>query len=214
MKSVAATSRAPLVTGFPAFLPGRGPEPLFMGWVGWILLATNPFGLVAATGLGHNRFANGQIQLWRLADYVEIWPHEQVRAAILEDVMIGRLMARLGRKVEVLRLSDVLGVRMYENWRQALDGMSKNSYEIVGNGPGTLALAAFLLLAGWGWAPAGLTGYALLVAGFGFAARICRFPLWTVPLAPLMLSIGAVAVVRSFVWRRTGRVRWRGRTYA
>ncbi len=42
--------RVGVLTGFPAIRPGRGLEPLFLAWVGWILLASNPFGLPTHLG--------------------------------------------------------------------------------------------------------------------------------------------------------------------
>lgn len=207
-----AGRRCPLVTGFPRLVAGRGLEPLVLGWVGWILLATNPFGLVSRTGRGHNRFANGQVMLWRKSSYVEILPHQAVRGRVLEDVMIGRLMAREGWPVEVANLCDVLQVRMYRNWREALDGMSKNSFEIAGSVAGTTALAAFLLVCGWLWTLAWPAAYAALALSALAAGRVVRYPVWTAPLAPIWLSAGALTLVRSAAWRRRGRVVWKGRT--
>src|ERR1019366_7317804 len=57
--------RTSVISGFPHIIPGRGIEPLFLAWVGWVLLATNPYGLVSLTGKGHNRFTNGQFGCWR-----------------------------------------------------------------------------------------------------------------------------------------------------
>lgn len=204
--------RPPVLTGFPKGLPGRGIEPLFLAWVGWILLATNPFALVSRTRKGHSRFTNGQFTVWQADVYTRLWPNELLRDRILEDVLIGRLLAKEGIRVETVNASAVLGVRMYETWRQALDGMSKNSYEITGSALGTFVLALlFVAIAlGWVFAPWGL---ALLMLSGLAAALTMRYVLWVVPVMPIAVLIGAFTLVRSWLWRRQGKVTWKGRVY-
>lgn len=203
---------APVVTGFPKVLPGRGIEPLFLAWVGWILLATNPFGLVSRTRMGHNRFTNGQVVLWRATLYTEIWPHERVRGAILEDVKVGRLLAKEGVRVEVANLSRVVAVRMYDTWRQTLDGMSKNSYEVTGSALGTILLALFLLGLSSAWVLVPWTNLPFLISGL-CVVLVCRTVLWPVLFMPLVPAIGAFTLLRSLWWRKTGRTVWKGRQY-
>lgn len=214
MRSMSKGSR--VVTGFPRLLPGKGLEPLVLAWVPWILLATNPFGLVSRSGMGHNRFTNGQVVLWPNEIYWRLDPHSTVRGTILEDVAIGRLLARENVSVEVANLSHLISVRMYDTAGSAFDGMTKNSFEITGGTPSTLLAAAGLLLAAWGWALAGsFWPWALgcLLASKLFSDRVVRFPLWTIPFAPLSISIGALVLVRSSIWRARGSVLWKGRTY-
>ncbi len=208
--------RIPVITGFPQIRSGKGIEPLFLGWVGWILLATNPFGLVGRSGMGHNRFLNGQIQMWRTSRYAEIWPNERVKDKIMEDVQMGRDLARLKVPVEVSNLSDALSVRMYETWRETLDGMSKNSFEITGSYPGTAAVAALFLFAGWGWLLAGSGSLALLAAltlSGVVVARTVKASMLAALVMPLVLTLGAFTLLRSAWWRKTGRVVWKGRSY-
>ena len=215
MRGLAARARPGVgaITGFPTVLPGRSVEPLFLAWVGWIILASNPFALVARSGLGHSRFLNGQVTMWRREVYARLEPNAAVRGRIMEDVGMGRLLAREGVAVDVANLSRVLAVRMYDTWRQTLDGMSKNSHEIAGNAFGTLAIAALLLLVAWSWAFAGPVAAGLFWASGLFVALTCRTPLWPVLLLPVALTIGASTLVRSLVWHRRGAVRWKGRTY-
>jgi glycosyltransferase involved in cell wall biosynthesis len=204
------------VSGFPQVVPGRGIEPLFLAWVGWSLLATNPFGVVARTGMGHNRFTNGQFHAWRREVYTRYWPNEQVRAHVMEDVTMGRLMAREGVPIEVVNVSSVLGVRMYETWRQTLDGMSKNAYEITGSAGGTVALALLMLFLGWAWLLAGawwpVALGVFLLSGLAVVATV-RTKLWPAFALPVAMTICAYTLLRSLAWRRAGKVVWKGRTY-
>lgn len=205
-----------VVTGFGKMIPGRGIEPLFLGWVGWILLCTNPYGLVNRSGLGHSRFTNGQIHCWRAEVYARLWPNERVKGSVLEDIKIGRLLARERIGVEVANLTSVMRVRMYETWREALDGMSKNSYEITGSVAGTAAVFALFLVLAWGWAAAGKFEWlalAILSSSGAIVAITVRTRLWPAVLMPAMLTIAAFTMLRSMVWHRRGLVRWKGRTY-
>jgi len=205
-----------VITGFPTVIPGRGIEPLFLGWVGWILLATNPFGLVSRTGKGHNRFTNGQFHCWRRDVYERLLPNEAVRHHVLEDVMMGRLLAKHKVQVEVANVSEVLSVHMYDTWRETLDGMSKNSYEIMGSAGGTYAVALLLFAIGWLWLLAPWTYLAFVVSGLAVASivRGPRIGYLVVPFTlPLVLTVGSYTLVRSVAWRRKGTVVWKGRTY-
>jgi glycosyltransferase involved in cell wall biosynthesis len=211
-----AGPRRQVVTAFPHVLPGRGIEPLFLAWVGWVLLSTNPFGLVDRSGMGHNRFLNGQFSLWPASRYTEIWPHREVRAQVMEDVMIGRLLARLKVPVLTANLSGFLTVRMYETWRETLDGMSKNSYEVANSAVGTLAIAALFLGLAALWVAMGSLwwfGLGLLTLSGLLASLTARAPIWPMLLMPVVLTIGAVTMVRSLWWRKTGRTIWKGRIY-
>ncbi|MHB8636594.1 MAG: glycosyltransferase family 2 protein [Fimbriimonadaceae bacterium] len=205
-----------VLTGFPQILPGRGVEPLFLGWVGWVLLATNPFGLAARTGLGHSQFTNGQATLWRREVYTELWPNRQVRSAILEDVLIGRLLKRRKIGLEVANFASVMQVRMYETWRQTLDGMSKNSYEITGNIWGSVAVALLLFLLAWGWLAVPMWWAPLLLLGLSglFPAFTCRANPAALFVMPIVLTLGGITVLRSIYWRKKHKVTWKGRTYS
>ena len=211
-----ARRRIGLVTGFPTILPGKGIEPLFLAWVGWALLASNPYGLVSRSGLGHNRFKNGQVHCWKREVYLRIMPNERVKNRIMEDVEIGRLLAREGVPVEVANLSSVLSVRMYDHWRETLDGMSKNSYEITNSDGGSIAVAALLVFLAWGWIFTGsLWPWALgcfMLSGLAVVIMV-RTSWWPVLLMPLIPTIGAFTVLRSMLWHRRGTVRWKGRVY-
>lgn len=208
----AVPKKTGVVTGIPRILPGEGIEPLFMAWVGWIILATNPFGLVSRSGMSHNRFLNGQISAWRPTVYTRLWPNEAVRSQIMEDVMMGRLLARENVPVETFLFGRHFSVRMYRTWRETFDGFSKNSYEITNSAAGTFALAALLLVLAVCSVLSPL-GYGLLtLSAILVTLSAGRFSFFAF-LMPLALPIGAATLLRSYQWRRTGKIRWKGREY-
>ena len=200
-----------VVTGIPRIVSGSGIEPLFMAWVGWLILAFDPFGLVSRSGKGHVRFLNGQFQIWPAAVYRDLMPHQAMRNEVMEDVMIGRLLAKKKIPVEVFQIADHLDVRMYQTWQETLDGFSKNAYCITGSVAGTIALAAFLVAVA-AIAATSVGGLAFLILSGLTVAMIAQAALWPAFLMPISLVIGAGVLTRSLIWHRTGRVRWKGRT--
>ena len=205
-----------VISGFARMIPGRGLEPAYLGWVPWIILCSNPFGLVARTGKGHNRFLNGQFSAWRTDTLLEVRPYEQLRGEVLEDVKIGRLLARLGRRVEMVDMTNILSVQMYDTLGEAVNGMSKNSAHIAGSSLGSLAFAVFFLVLAWGWAFCG--HWLLLALGMFLLSKVVidraiRYPFWTVFYMPLTMTAAALTIVRSMVWQRQKRIAWKGRFY-
>jgi glycosyltransferase involved in cell wall biosynthesis len=205
-----------LVTGVPHMLLGEGLEPAYLGWVPWILGASNPFGLVARTQKGHNAFTNGQFGAWRTATLQELQPHELVKGHVLEDINIGRLLAKRKIQVEVANVSDILQVRMYRTLREAIDGMSKNSADVWPGVFGCVCLTLIFILIGLGWTLGGPYRWLLLgmlLTSKFICDRIIRYPIWTLPFMPLTCLAAAATVVRAMIWKRKGRVAWKGRMY-
>ncbi|RYG36053.1 glycosyltransferase [bacterium] len=214
LDGMAALARStPVVSGIPRIRPGRGVEPLFMAWIGWIILANNPFWIVSLTGLSHNRFLNGQVTLWHRDVYTRLWPNETMKGRIMEDVMMGRLLGREKVPVTVADLSRVLDVHMYDHWRQTLDGFSKNAYEMTNSAWGTILVALALAFGGLAWVTSPLAA-AFFFASALFVCLTARTPLWPVLFAPLSLLIGAYTCLRSLWWKKHGKTAWKGRTYS
>lgn len=210
-----AQSRTPVITGFLDMDAGTPMGSIYLSWVPWILLCTNPFGLVQLTGFGHNGFTNGQFVLWRGTAYADVWPHEAVKGRVLEDVAIGRLLAKRKMKVEVMNLAHVAKVHMYKNFREALDGMSKNSFEITGSVVGSLFMALLFFMLSTAW----LFGlpYAVFTLMAMVMAATCVALISGLTggfLTPVTLFLGGVTFLRSLWWKLSGRITWKGRQYS
>jgi len=205
-----------VVSGFPKMLPGRGLEPAYLGWVPWVLLAANPFGIVARTRMGHGRFTNGQIVAWRRETVRDLLPFDTLKGEILEDVKIGRMLAKRNERVEIANLSRILSVRMYWTLQEAIDGMSKNSGHIGGGFMGSFAFSLLMMIFGWGWLLGGHWWWlflGLLLFSKFLTDRVVRAPVWTIPFIPLTCLAASLTVIRSLVWIRKRSVRWKGRIY-
>jgi glycosyltransferase involved in cell wall biosynthesis len=202
----------PVITGLPRMLPGKFPEPVYLFWVPWVILSTIPFGLIYQLGVGHIKFTNGQFVLWNSARYFELNPHEMCKGEILEDVKIGRYLAKQKVRVVAVVVSRILSVRMYDDLAGAWQGMLKNSYWVAGNPVGSVVVALFFF---------GLAGTLLLnpiafLAGLFtaiFAAMAVKTPWYTVLLFPLSVLAAGVTQLASMVAAIGGGVEWKGRKY-
>lgn len=204
----------PAATGFLHAKTGRFPEALVTNWMWQMLLMTNPFGLVAVTKAGHNRFLNGQCIAWRASRYFELRPHEVVRGELLEDVKMGRWLARERLPVAVANLSGELAVRMYQDAGEAWRGVMKNAASVAGS-----RLGSWLLAIAW-LAPVVLA--ALVTPTVGPWALLSLVPPLLVHLTvrrnggfgllyPLDALVGAWAIVVSSSLKHRP---WKGRVYA
>jgi hypothetical protein len=153
---------------------------------------------------------------------MQLQPNQAVKGAMLEDVKIGRYLAKSQVKCDVINASDVMKVHMYKSWRDALDGLSKNSFEILGSYSATIALSMCMLWFGWGWLFCTTREFALVCLGllclsmFNVVATVDK-PNWVSTigciLSPLIVSIGGFTMLRSAWWKRSGKTEWKGRIY-
>ncbi|MFM9873289.1 MAG: glycosyltransferase [Fimbriimonadaceae bacterium] len=202
----------PVITGLPKMLPGKFPEPIYLFWVPWVILSTIPFGLIYQLGIGHIKFTNGQFVLWNSARYFDINPHETCKEEVLEDVKIGRYLAKQKVPVVAVDVSRILSVRMYEDLSGAWKGMLKNSYCVTGNPVGSVVVALFLFgLA----ATLFLNPLAFFCGLFTaiFAALAVKMPWYTVLLFPLSVFAAGVTQLSSMIAAFGGGVEWKGRKY-
>lgn len=169
-------------------------------------------------------FANGQVLAMRAEDYHRLRPHEAVRAHVLEDVAIARLVKQHGGQVKLLDLTPYLYATMYRTLSEAIDGFSKNAVAICRRVGMALFIALMLILvygyplgtlalsngqSAWAWGAVGLS------AGlYGLSARLVGLPGWYSLLYPLGAGLGVYTLLRSVLWYQRGRVRWKGRSYS
>ncbi|HEX8154846.1 MAG TPA: glycosyltransferase [Thermoanaerobaculia bacterium] len=164
----------------------------------------------------------GTGNLMKRADYESAGGHEALRAAVIDDVGMARLMRRAGHRTEAVRADALVRVRMYHGLRESVDGFTKNSFAMFGNVPTalffTLAMVVLhlapYLLAATGDAIGIATVIAIILTRVVLFAAL-GYPLWAALLLhPVMIAIWTWILLRS-TWfsgvRR--RVTWRGRTY-
>lgn len=174
----------------------------------------------AAAGSGPP-VANGQLILLRRAVWEQAGGFPTVRNETLDDVAIVRRLRESGRRTAFFRAPDLLRVRMYQGFREAVLGWRRNLGGLFGDRLGTVAVALATLLVPplvltaelftghwmaaallWG---AGVAASALLRSGSGHA------PAWSFlyPCDALLLAAVLALGVRD---KRRGRLMsWKGR---
>jgi chlorobactene glucosyltransferase len=181
--------------------------------------------------------ADGQFILIRRAAYESVGGHAAVRAEIIEDTALARVVKHAGYLTHMMGGDDLIRVRMYTNLRDLWEGLSKNSVYVLGSKAATLVggLAGMIL----GWAAVALPiaaavnfaqntssalgawalGLALLgtvaLAGVHIGEAVYfRIPLWYGLLFPLGFTMTAGLAVSSVREHMKGVVTWKGRQYS
>ncbi|WP_114313322.1 glycosyltransferase [Thermus caldifontis] len=151
------------------------------------------------------RVANGQVLAFRREAYFAFGGHEAVKGEVLEDVA-------LARKAKAYRLALGTGlfrVRMYQSYREVLEGFGKNFLDIHLKNPAILLGSAFYHLAlytfPWLW---GRPDLGLLGLGERLLLQVALGgPLWPAFLAPL----APVLLLPVYLKALLPGKRWKGR---
>lgn len=211
---------AQMVTAFPRLRPSDLVDGLLECMVGFVVFTLIPLQLSERPRYLHSAFANGQVIGFRRPEYRRLWPHQEVRGCIVDDVELARQVKRRGGSVLLVEATAEFEVRMYRNGWEAIDGFAKNTVSAVGGlGPGVaqvplvalwwLAPLAFAIKGQlWAMGACGLT--ALL---FGMSATLACLPWWYGLCYPLAMLLAEFVLIRSILWHLRGQVRWKGRTY-
>lgn len=175
--------------------------------------------------------ANGQYMMFRAASYDALGGHEAVRASVVEDLALARLVAGSRMKARFVSLVGLVTVRMYAGAREMFDGWRKNLAAGAAATPplSTLATAAAVLaalssapVAAWAllagaWGAAALALAAFAVTTWRVAVELAMAPresrAWAL-LHPLGVAFFCAAFAASVADRWRGRgVEWKGRRY-
>ncbi|NNF57864.1 MAG: glycosyltransferase family 2 protein [Rhodothermaceae bacterium] len=207
----AACGANAVLTGLPRYT-GTGGGLLLTSLVPFALLTALPLSLVPRMASPALSALNGQCWMIRAEAYRRYAPHQVVKAEVLEDVKIGRLLKRHGMHLHLRDLGGEVRVEMYRSFGEAWRGFRKNAYLLQGG-----SLLRFLPLHALFWmlyVVAPFVGWPLLGTTYllkGLADRAARFPLWVTLLTPLVLLCGALIQLDSAFAHATGRVAWKGR---
>jgi chlorobactene glucosyltransferase len=219
--------RADLVSGYALLKIGSFGEAVTVPSIYLLTMALMP------TWLSHRRrmpalsHAIGQVMFFKAETYRKIGGYAAVAREVSEDVRIARLVKRSGGRALFGDLKEHVSCRMYEGYRAAINGFSKNVYDYF-NKKFALLLAVtvlvpvvfFLPLLGALWLPETLMPAqpwcrlaSLLVFYAWGIVTVDRALPWYIPLVyPLIFVNTLSAAWRAFRLFATGRaVAWKGR---
>lgn len=106
----------------------------------YILLTLLPLIFVRMSPFKSHTAANGQFMLFESKTYFELEPHKQFKNSAVEDIAISKFYKRQKIKIACLIGEERIQCRMYDSYKDALNGFSKNIFMFFGNSP----IVAFL----------------------------------------------------------------------
>jgi cellulose synthase/poly-beta-1,6-N-acetylglucosamine synthase-like glycosyltransferase len=199
--SYAEHYRLSLISIFPKqiiFTPG---EKMTVPNMNYILLSLLPLILVRKSGMPSLSAANGQFMFFRSDIYKSLRPHEVMKNNRVEDIEIARYYKKKKQNIACLTGDDSIKCRMYDGFKEAVNGFSKNVTTFFGNSillafPFKYFVVYFLLYL--------FTRITIsIISGQHIAGNIKY-------LIPQQISLG-MFIFKSFKNTITGSVTWKGR---
>lgn len=216
-------SEAAMISLFPRFIMDTFGERLILPLLVMALWSFLPSWLANRTKMPILGIGGGTGNLvWREV-YEGAGGHEALRAAVIDDVGLARLIRRAGGRTEIVRADDGISVRMYRGGRETIAGFTKNVFAAFGR---SYILA--LLFSGLGVLfhvlPYGraLSGdlISIVTVAVITATRVILFAALGYPLVHALFAHPFTVLVWTWISLRsmwfTGirkRLAWRGRTY-
>jgi chlorobactene glucosyltransferase len=223
-----ARYNARVVTAFPHQRVGSWLEDLIVPLLPLTFTSWLPLDLIWKHVDPRFLIVNGQVLAFRREAYELIGGFAAVHDHIVDDMAICRRAKELDQRLLFIDGTRIAHTRMYRNAAEVWQGFSKNFYEGLGANPLRLAFVltcyfmAFvfpylrmvveLALGLFPWAAA--IGVAFNLGARHILARRLGHSLRSVLLHPIGVMVLLVVAVNSMIWSHTGRIRWRGRTYA
>lgn len=172
--------------------------------------------------------ANGQCMVFDRRAYERIGGHAAVRGAVVEDVQLAQRIKAAGLHLRMADGNRLVGCRMYDGWRAAIDGYAKNILAGHGNHVALLLLSTLFhwmlfiwpwlwLLFGRDWPLPAWPAWPLLLIAAGVGVR--GVTAWATHqrigdalLMPISVLLMTWIALRAIWWRwRFGGVLWKGR---
>jgi len=182
--------------------------------------------------------AAGAFLLMRRKDLDSLGGYARLRDTLIEDLRMAEMFKHNGHRIHLAVTRGLFRTRMYKNWREVFEGLSRSAWEGTGRSIwkvlGGVVVGSVLAVLPWialltllladafaGTSPA--RDSALLAAAAATAmSAIIYFPVimfaglsplyaFTLPLASIFYS--AVTVVSAFSSLKGPGVRWKGRRY-
>jgi len=227
--ATALATHADLLSGMPHQEVKTWSEQLLVPLLAWSFMAFIPIALAERVRAAFLCVSIGQFLLFRQSAYAAIRGHESVRDKVVEDFELARNIKKAGLQWRFVDATSRIHCRMYHNFREVFDGLSKNLFVVFGNVFFfTLAWSALvisflepqliLLLALLGVPlPAQLVPLSVLAIGqaillWGLTDLRFGFPIKQAALYPVTILLSVIIGLRSMFTHTFKRgVTWKGR---
>ena len=126
-------------------------ERMILPFINFFIFTFMPVSLIKRTRYPIFCTAIGQFMMFKKDVYKKIGGHESVRKEILEDIHIAKTVKRKGFKFMIFDGRHSLYCRMYKNYKEVVNGISKVifsafDYKVIAQGLFTLLVAVLFLI--------------------------------------------------------------------
>jgi chlorobactene glucosyltransferase len=195
---------------------------LVQPFLAWSIGALLPMRLAEDKRFPGLTSANGQLLVYRREVYHRFGGFERVKASILEDIEVAKLLKSEGYRYLFMNGVGAIRCTMYNSNKDLIEGFSRNFFASLGHN--TLGLFATIVVFVWlFWGPM----VWLVLSGSPLAFLTCclmwlsrwrtdaefAHPHWLFITAPFSVLVWAWLSLLSWQRFRTGNVVWKGRTY-
>jgi chlorobactene glucosyltransferase len=131
--AAALATNADLLSGMPHQEVKTWSEQLLVPILAWSFMAFIPIALAERVRAAFLSVSIGQFLLFRRSAYDQIQGHESVRDKVVEDFELARKIKKAGLQWRFVDATPRIHCRMYHNFREVFNGLSKNLYVVFGN---------------------------------------------------------------------------------
>jgi chlorobactene glucosyltransferase len=131
--AAALATNADLLSGMPHQEVKTWSEQLLVPILAWSFMAFIPIALAERVRAAFLSVSIGQFLLFRRSAYDKIQGHESVRDKVVEDFELARKIKKAGLQWRFVDATPRIHCRMYHNFREVFNGLSKNLYVVFGN---------------------------------------------------------------------------------
>jgi chlorobactene glucosyltransferase len=131
--AAALATNADLLSGMPHQEVQTWSEQLLVPILAWSFMAFIPIALAERVRAAFLSVSIGQYLLFRRSAYEKINGHASVRAKVVEDFELARNIKKAGLHWRFVDATARIHCRMYHNFHEVFDGLSKNLFVVFGN---------------------------------------------------------------------------------
>lgn len=183
----------------------------------YILLTLLPLVFVRFSPFKSHTAANGQFILFESKTYFELEPHKQFKNSAVEDISISKFYKRQKIKIACLIGEERIQCRMYNSYKDALNGFSKNIFMFFGNSP----IMAFIF---WAFVTLGIVPIILyninlillyllgvLLIQFLYAITCKQSIITTIVYFPANMFFMLQVMINALIIKKQKKYLWKGR---
>ena len=182
-----------------------------------MLLSMLPLFLIRRCSWTSFSAANGQMMLFRSDDYRKYLFHQRVKDKLAEDIEIMRVIKRAGLRGDTLVGGDEIRCRMYNSYREGVNGFARNIFSMFSNSILFFLLFSLTGLFGWiiflflPWYF--ILSYLFMVISLNTMSAVTSRQKIATSLRYLLPGIGAFYHIAFLAVKAaaTGRYEWKGR---